>query len=73
MLTKAQLQFINRQCVKGGFLPPYNEPHWKDNSLRNAEHSPVFCLEGYHLFHRCGIPRILSLDVNAFLTQLVYH
>jgi len=72
MLTKTQLDFINEEC-KGGILPPYNEPHWKDNALYFTRHNVEFWSGGYDLFFRCGIQRILSLDVEMFSNQLLWH
>ena len=73
MLTKPQLQLINRRCMKGGFLPPYNKLHWVDDGLASARQIVEFWSGGYHLFHRCGVQRILSLNNTIFSNQLLYH
>ena len=73
MITKPQLQLISRRCMNEGFLPPFNKMHWVDDALDSAQQLVEFWSSGYQLFHRCGVQRILSLDVDTFSNQLIYH
>jgi hypothetical protein len=58
----------------GGFLPPYEPPHYRFDGLdlRNVE----YWSGGLHLVtkrHACNMQRIISLEPEKFARHLLYH
>lgn len=47
MATRSQLEYFHRACP-GGFFPPYDDKHWKGDSLQR--HSVEFWSGGFQLF-----------------------
>lgn len=74
MATRQQLWEWNTDFCQGGFLPPFDSPHYNLDGLdmRNVEYWSgglnIFTLE-----HGCNLQRIISLDPDRFSSQLLYH
>jgi hypothetical protein len=74
MATRQQIWEWHTEICPGGFLPPYEKPHYNLDGmdLRNVE----YWSGGLHLFTRlnaCNLQRIVSLDPARFSRQLLYH
>jgi hypothetical protein len=74
MGTRQQIWDWHTNICLGGFLPPYEAPHYRHDGLdlRNVE----YWSGGLHLVttrHACNLQRIISLDPNKFAKQLLYH
>ncbi|CAJ1949626.1 unnamed protein product [Cylindrotheca closterium] len=74
MATRQQLWEWHTDFCQGGFLPPFESPHYNLDGLdmRNVEYWSgglnIFTLE-----HGCNLQRIISLDPDRFAAQLLYH
>jgi hypothetical protein len=74
MATRQQVWEWHTQICLGGFLPPYESPHFNFDGLdpRNVEWwSGAMGLSTSR--HGCNMQRILSLDVDKFPKHLIYH
>lgn len=71
MATRSQIEYFHEVACPGGFLPPFDSPHWKGDSLQR--HSVEFWSGGFQLFGQCFLNRILSVDPRMFEKQLIYH
>lgn len=60
MATRAQIDYFHETACPGGFLPPFDDGHWKGDSLQR--HSVEFWSGGFQLFGQCYLNRILSMD-----------
>lgn len=74
MGTRQQIWEWHTQICLGGFLPPFDSPHYNFDGLdpRNVE----FWSGGLNLFsarHACNMQRLVSLDSDKFSKQLIYH
>lgn len=74
MATRQQLWEWHTDFCQGGFLPPFDSPHFNLDGLdtRNIE----YWSGGLHIFtyeHGCNLQRIISLDPDRFAAQLLYH
>jgi len=75
MGTRQQIWEWHTKICQGGFLPPYDAPHYNKDGLdnRNVE----YWSGGMHLVtenHGCNLQRIISLDnPQGFARQLIYH
>jgi hypothetical protein len=74
MATQQQIWEWHTQVCQGGFLPPYESPHFNHDGLdpRNVEWwSGAMGLVTTR--HGCNMQRILSLDIDKFPKHLIYH
>lgn len=71
MATRKQIEYFHAAACPGGFLPPYNDAHWRGDSLQ--KHSVEFWSGGFQLFGQCFFNRVLSLDPVKFERQIVNH
>lgn len=74
MGTREQIWDWHTQVCDGGFLPPYESPHFNHDGLdpRNVEWwSGAMSLSTPK--HACNMHRIVSLDPDRFTKHLVYH
>lgn len=74
MGTRQQIWEWHTEICPGGFLPPFDSPHYNYDGLdpRNVE----FWSGGLNLFtarHACNMQRLVSLDPDKFSKQLIYH
>ena len=74
MATRQQIWEWHTEICPGGFLPPYEPPHYNFDGLdmRNVE----YWSGGLSLFtkqHACNMQRIVSLDPKRFARHLIYH
>jgi len=74
MGTRQQIWEWHTEVCLGGFLPPFDSPHYNFDGLdpRNVE----FWSGGLNLFtarHACNMQRLVSLDPDKFAKQLIYH
>jgi hypothetical protein len=74
MATREQIWEWNTEICLGGFLPPYDSPHFNHDGLdqRNVE----WWSGGMGMFtskHGCNMQRIASLDREKFPKHLIYH
>jgi len=74
MGTRQQIWEWHTEICLGGFLPPFDSPHYNFDGLdpRNVE----FWSGGLNLFtarHACNMQRLVSLDPDKFAKHLVYH
>lgn len=74
MGTRQQIWEWHTEICLGGFLPPFDSPHYNFDGLdpRNVE----FWSGGLNLFtarHACNMQRLVSLDPDKFAKQLIYH
>ncbi|VEU34036.1 unnamed protein product [Pseudo-nitzschia multistriata] len=74
MGTRQQIWEWHTEICLGGFLPPFDSPHYNYDGLdpRNVE----FWSGGLNLFtarHACNMQRLVSLDPDKFSKQLIYH
>ena len=74
MATREQIWEWNTEICQGGFLPPYESPHFNHDGLdpRNVE----WWSGGMGMFtsrHGCNMQRIVSLEHNSFPKHLIYH
>ena len=74
MASRAQIWRWHTEICPGGFLPPYDEPHYKfdGEDLRNVE----YWSGGLHLVTRlnaCNLQRIIPIDPEGFSRHLIYH
>lgn len=74
MATRRQIWEWHTKFCQGGFLPPYESPHFNLDGLdmRNVE----YWSGGINIFtyeHGCNLQRIISLDPDRFARQLLYH
>jgi hypothetical protein len=74
MATRKQIWDFHTSFCNGGFLPPFDDPHFRYDGLdlRNVE----YWSGGLNLFtmeHACNLQRIISLDPERFARQLLYH
>jgi hypothetical protein len=74
MATRQQIWEWHTDICLGGFLPPYEPPHYRFDGLdlRNVE----YWSGGLHLVttrHACNMQRIISLEPENFARQLLYH
>ena len=74
MATRRQIWEWHTEFCQGGFLPPYESPHFNLDGLdmRNVE----YWSGGINIFtyeHGCNLQRIISLDPDRFARQLLYH
>lgn len=72
--TRQQIWEWHTEVCLGGFLPPFDSPHYNWDGLdpRNVE----FWSGGLNLFtarHACNMQRLISLDPDKFAKQLIYH
>mmetsp|Transcript_6937 Transcript_6937/g.15140 ORF Transcript_6937/g.15140 Transcript_6937/m.15140 type:complete len:535 (+) Transcript_6937:18-1622(+) len=71
MATRSQVEYFHHEACPGGFLPPFDQNHWKGDSLQR--HAVEFWSGGFQLFGQCFLNRILSMDPDRFSRQLLYH
>ncbi len=74
MGTRQQIWEWHTEICLGGFLPPFESPHFNHDGLdpRNVE----WWSGGMGLFtsrHACNMQRIISLDIDRFPKHLIYH
>lgn len=74
MGTQQQILEWHTEVCPGGFLPPYESPHYRLDGLdqRNVE----WWSGGISLVtqrHACNMQRIISLDPIKFSKHLLYH
>lgn len=74
MATRQQIWEWHTNICLGGFLPPYDVPHYRFDGLdlRNVE----YWSGGLHLVttrHACNMQRIVSLEPKKFARHLIYH
>ena len=74
MATRQQIWNWHTQICPGGFLPPYEAPHYRFDGLdlRDVE----WWSGGMHLVtkrHACNMQRIVSLKPDHFGKHLIYH
>jgi len=72
--TRQQIWEWHTEVCPGGFLPPFNSPHYNWDGLdpRNVE----YWSGGLNLFtprHACNMQRLISLDSDNFARHLIYH
>jgi len=73
MATREQILFFQfKACAPGGFLPPFEHKMWGGVSGLKAQ-NVEFWSGGYHLFNKCNMQRILSIDPAVFSRQLLFH
>ena len=48
MATRAQLEHLHGTACPGGFFPPYDDAHWRGDSLQR--HSVEFWSGGFQMF-----------------------
>ena len=74
MATREQLWEWHTEICPGGFLPPYEPPHYRFDGLdmRNVEwYSGGMQLSTVR--HACNMHRIVLLDPSNFSKSLLYH
>jgi len=74
MATRRQLWRWHTEICPGGFLPPYEAPHYRYDGLdmRNVEwYSGAMQLSTVR--HACNMQRIILLDPEHFSKSLIYH
>ena len=74
MATREQLWRWHTEICPGGFLPPYEAPHYNYDGLdmRNVEwYSGGMQLSTVR--HACNMQRIILLDPDNFSKSLIYH
>jgi hypothetical protein len=74
MATREQLWHWHTEICPGGFLPPYDAPHYRFDGLdmRNVEwYSGGMQLSTVR--HACNMQRIIMLDPDGFSKSLIYH
>lgn len=74
MATRDQLWRWHTEICPGGFLPPYEAPHYRFDGLdmRNVEwYSGGMQLSTVR--HACNMQRIILLDPEGFSKSLIYH
>ena len=74
MATREQLWRWHTEICPGGFLPPYEAPHYQHDGLdmRNVEwYSGGMQLSTVR--HACNLQRIILLDPRHFSKSLLYH
>lgn len=74
MATRKQLFRWHSENCPGGFLPPYEPPHYRFDGLdmRNVEwYSGGMQLSTVR--HACNMQRIIMLDPQGFSKSLIYH
>ena len=74
MGTRQQIWEWHTEVCLGGFLPPYESPHYNFDGLdpRNVE----WWSGAMQLFserHACNMLRILSLNATRFAHHIAYH
>jgi hypothetical protein len=74
MGSRQQIWNWHTNICPGGFLPPYDAPHYNldGKDLRNVE----YWSGGLHLFtrqHACNMQRVITLDPDGFSKHLIYH
>ena len=74
MASRQQIWNWHMNVCQGGFLPPYDSPHYNmdGKDLRNVE----YWSGGLHLFTRrnaCNMQRIITMDPEGFSKHLIYH
>ena len=74
MATRYQIWEWHTQICPGGFLPPFEAPHYRLDGLdmRNVE----YWSGGLNLVtarHACNLQRIIPLDPQRFARSLIYH
>jgi len=74
MGTRQQIWEWHTEICLGGFLPPFDSPHYNFDGLdpRNVE----YWSGGLNLFtarHACNMQRLVSLDPDNFARHLIYH
>ena len=74
MASRAQIWNWHTSICPGGFLPPYDPPHFNLDGmdLRNVE----YWSGGLHLVTRlnaCNLQRIIPIDPDGFSRHLIYH
>jgi len=74
MGTRQQIWEWHTEICYGGFLPPFDSPHYNHDGLdpRNVE----WWSGGMGLFtsrHACNLQRIISLELDRFPKHLIYH
>lgn len=74
MATREQLWEWHTEICPGGFLPPYEAPHYRFDGLdmRNVEwYSGGMQLSTVR--HACNMQRIIAIDPKNFSKSLLYH
>jgi len=74
MATRQQIWEWHTEICPGGFLPPYEPPHYRFDGLdmRNVEwYSGGMQLSTIR--HACNMQRIIALDPEHFSKSLLYH
>jgi hypothetical protein len=74
MASRAQIWRWHTEICPGGFLPPYDPPHYNfdGEDLRNVE----YWSGGLHLVTRlnaCNLQRIIPIQPEEFSKHLIYH
>lgn len=74
MGTRQQIWEWHTEVCPGGFLPPYEAPHFRFDGLdmRNVE----WWSGGINLVtqrHACNMQRLISLEPSQFARHLIYH
>lgn len=73
MATQQQIWEWHIKHCQGGFLPPFNEPVFKNDGLFNK--NVEFWSGGLQISQssNCNLQRIVDLDPDSFSRQLLYH
>lgn len=71
MATRSQVEYFHHEACPGGFLPPFEQDHWRGDPLQR--HAVEVWSGGFQLFGQCFLNRILSMDPDRFSRQLLYH
>jgi hypothetical protein len=74
MATQKQIWEWHTEICPGGFLPPYEPPHYRFDGLdmRNVEwYSGAMQLSTVR--HACNMQRVIALDPEHFSKSLLYH
>ena len=74
MATREQIWEWHTDICPGGFLPPFEAPHYLyDGMVRNVEWYSGGVQLTEAVRHSCNMQRIIALDPANFSHSLVYH